>query len=119
MNKASTIYFRGRSGREYCFQVWPAGTHLKAVAGIFILTKRVFNNPTFATSASHECLGIAATDDLSTIAAATAKSAATYICVRAEPNVEERAAIEQDLIGASLRGWNALAKLPASPGAGA
>jgi hypothetical protein len=107
--KTSTIYFRGRSGQEYCFQVWPSGTQFKAVPGVYVHTKRVFANPNFPGAASHECVSIGATDDLSQMAGRKDKAGA-YICVLAVPNAESRAAIELDLTEANLRGWGALAK---------
>jgi hypothetical protein len=111
MTKPSTIFLRGRSGREYCFQVFPTGTRLKAVPGIYIFTKRVFENPNFARAASHECVAIGATEDLSAIPGHDEKkSQANYLCVLAVGAAEDRDAIEQDLVDANIGGRTALAR---------
>lgn len=112
MKKTSTICFRGRSGQEYCFQVWPTQTNFKPLAGVYVLTKRVFANPNFPGAASHECVGIGATEDFSQIPGGKDRAGANSICVLAVPGAAERAAIEQDLVEANLRGWGALARDP-------
>jgi hypothetical protein len=112
MTKPSTIFLRGRSSREYCFQVFPTDTRLKAVPGIYIFTKRVFENPHFTRAASHECVAIGTTEDLSTIPSSDSKnSAANYVCVLAVADAGQRDAIEQDLIDANIGGRKTLARL--------
>jgi hypothetical protein len=113
MSRLSTIYLRGRSGREYCFQVWPVGTRFKPFGGVYVMTRRLFDNPNFSSFASHTLVGIGMTEDFSTIAAGNGNESADCICVLAVAQPEDRAAVEQDLVDANLGGWKPLARLTA------
>ncbi|MDB5866668.1 MAG: hypothetical protein JWO70_4474 [Betaproteobacteria bacterium] len=112
---SSSIEFIGKSGERYRFQVLPIGTTFKAVAAVYVVTKRTFDDRTFATRASHQPLAIGETvnlaatflgkSELKTLAA----KGANYICVCAVADQERRSRIERDLIegnevaGGSLR----------------
>lgn len=102
--KSSTINFQGRSGERYGFQAWPMDTRFKAVAGIYLVTRRECVDRTFPTKASHRCLAIGQTENLAASEltksdlAALAKQGANCICVCAAPDAARRTAIEKDLI---------------------
>ncbi|HSQ05780.1 MAG TPA: hypothetical protein VLN59_17200 [Burkholderiales bacterium] len=105
MNNHGTIFFRGHSGERYCFQVWPVGTRFKPVPAVCIFSKRSYDNPNFAHSASHRCIRIGQTDDLARFAAANydamEKSEADCICVCIVTEPERRALMERDLLDAN------------------
>lgn len=95
--------FRGKSGDRYTFQAWPMGTKFKATGGIYIVTRRVFEDKTFPTKASHHPLAIGHTPDLAAFAtrsesARLTERGANCICVYAVADEERRIEIEKDLI---------------------
>ncbi|MGZ5151587.1 MAG: hypothetical protein ACXWI6_16255, partial [Burkholderiales bacterium] len=66
---SSTVTFTGKSGERYCFQAWPMDTKFKAIAGVYVITKRSFEDRTFQTRASHTSLGIGQTNNLGVLLA--------------------------------------------------
>ena len=101
----STIMsFRGHSGETYRFQVLPIGTKLKALAGVYLLTERTFEDRTYPGTASHRSLAIGETDNLA--AALASKSdleklvarGANCICVLAIADKARRLEIQKDII---------------------
>ena len=102
--KSSTITFKGKSGERYRFQAWPIDTKFKAMGGIYIVTKRECLDRTFPTKATHQCLAIGQTADLSASALTAAElsklttQGANCICVHAVVNEARRVEIEKDLI---------------------
>ena len=98
------VIFKGRSGGEYRFHAWPLTAKFKAVGGVYIVTKRSFEDRTFTTKATHQPLVVGHTADLadalisrSQLAKLTAQGA-NSICVCAVADAERRADIEKDLI---------------------
>jgi hypothetical protein len=107
MSSKGTIVFRGRSGEQYRFQIWPLGTRFKALGAVCLLSKRSHKNRNFAQTASHECIHIGQTGDLSALAYdASCFKHADCICVYLSPSEEHRTAVENDLVD-SLGTWNA------------
>jgi hypothetical protein len=112
---SSSIVFNGKSGEPYRFQVWPLATAFKAVGGVYVITKRTFDDRTFATRASHQPLAIGETADLAATFVGKpelktlAARGANYICVCAVADQALRSRMERDLIegnamaGGSLR----------------
>ena len=99
-----TVIFKGRSGEEFRFHAWPLTAKFKAVGGVYIVTKRSFEDRTFTTKASHQPLVIGHTADLadalisrSQLAKLTAQGA-NCICVLAVADAVSRGEIEKDLI---------------------
>lgn len=106
MTTLGTVLLRGLSGRTYRFQVWPLGTQFKRVGAVCVFSKRAFRNRTFAHNASHECLHIGQTDDLSTLACDIREvGASDCVCVYVASDVKERLLVEDDL-AQSLGVWN-------------
>src|SRR6185436_253815 len=101
---SSAMTFRGKSGDYYRFQAWPMGTKFIATGGIYIVTRRVFEDKTFPTKASHHPLAIGHTADLAASFATRSETArltergANCICVYAVAEEARRIEIEQDLI---------------------
>jgi hypothetical protein len=101
---STTVNFQGKSGERYSFQAWPLGTKLKAIGGVYIFTKRTFEDRTFTTKASHHVLGIGHARDLAAALvsdAETRKIAAlggNCICVYAVADEARCALIEKDLM---------------------
>jgi hypothetical protein len=107
MSSRGTIVFRGRSGEQYRFQIWPLGTRFKALGAVCLLSKRSHKNRNFAQTASHECIHIGQTADLSALSYdASCFKDADCICVYLSQSEEHRTAVENDLID-SLGTWNA------------
>lgn len=107
MSSKGTIVFRGRSGEQYRFQIWPLGTRFKALGAVCLLSKRSHKNRNFAQTASHECIHIGQTGDLSALTYdAPCFKHADCICVYLSPSEEHRTAVENDL-NESLGTWNA------------
>ena len=109
---ARTVVFKGMSGERFSFQVWPLTTKFKAVGGVYIVTKRSFDDPTFTTKATHAPLVIGHTANLadaltnsSQLEKLTAQGA-NCICVCIVADAARRAEIEKDLIDGNenLRG---------------
>ena len=102
--KSSTINFQGKSGERYRFQAWPMDTKFKAVGGVYIVTKRAFEDRTFPTKASHRPLAIGQTPDLAASFVTEAERSkltaqgANCICVCAVADEARRVEIEKDLI---------------------
>jgi hypothetical protein len=101
---SSTITFKGKSGERYRFQAWPMETKFKAVGGVYLITKRVFEDRTFTTKASHQALAIGQTPDLAVSLVSESERAkliaqgANCICVCAAADEARRVQIEKDLI---------------------
>jgi hypothetical protein len=107
MANLGAVMFRGRSGETYRFQVWPVGAKFRPLGAVCIFSKRVFRNRNFTTAASHECIHIGETADLSTLVYRESYLGdADCICVYLVPDAERRAAVERDL-AESLGIWNA------------
>jgi hypothetical protein len=112
---SSTIEFTGKSGERYRFQVLPIGTTFKALAAVYVVTKRTFDDRTFTTRASHQPLAIGETANLAATFLAKselktlAAKGADHICVCAIADQARRSRVERDLIegnevaGGSLR----------------
>jgi hypothetical protein len=100
----SSIIFNGKSGERYRFQVWPIATKFKALAAVYIVTKRTFDDPTFATKASHHALAIGETANLGAAfftkpeLEALIAQGADYICVCAVADASERAKVAKDVV---------------------
>lgn len=106
MAHLGTIIFRGHSGTAYEFQAWDVGTRFKPLSAVCLFTRRAFRNRNFAAMASHECMHIGQTADLSTISYQSRYAKVSdCICVHLVVDVEQRLAIERDL-SASLGVWN-------------
>ena len=79
-------------------------TKFKAIGGVYLVTKRVFENRTFPTKASHQPLAIGQTADLaasfvtSAERSKLAEQGANCICVCAVADEARRIEIEKDLI---------------------
>ncbi|MGZ5092032.1 MAG: hypothetical protein ACXWIH_18275 [Burkholderiales bacterium] len=125
---SSTVTFTGKSGERYCFQAWPMDTKFKAIAGVYVITKRSFEDRTFQTRASHTSLGIGQTNNLGVLLATKSDRTkvslpgANCICVCAVADETRRAEMEKDLIeGNECGGMHYLVHLPVpekAPGAG-
>jgi hypothetical protein len=112
---SSTIEFTGKSGERYRFQVLPIGAAFKALAAVYVVTKRTFDDRTFTTRASHQPLAIGETANLAATFLAKSElktlvaKGADHICVCAIADQESRSRIERDLVegnevaGGSLR----------------
>jgi len=106
MVNLGTVMFRGHSGSRYRFQVWRVGTKFKPVSGVCVFTRRTFPNRNFTDTASHECLHIGHTTDLSRLSYdADYAAGSDCICVHLAADVEACAAVERDLTE-SLGVWN-------------
>ena len=101
---SSTITFKGKSGERYRFQAWPMGTKFKAVGGVYIITRRTFDDRTFATKASHQALAIGQTPDLASSLVSESEQSkltaqgANCVCVCAAADEARRIQIEKDLV---------------------
>lgn len=97
------VSFTGRSGKQHPFWAWPLGTRFKPVAAVYFITKRAYRNRTYHM-ASHDAIYIGQTDNLSETFAATASLArylehgANCVCIHLLEDVEQRVAVEQDLL---------------------
>lgn len=103
--RQGSIFFSGKSGEKYHFQVWPMETRFKPVAAVYLVTKRAYDNNSYRR-ACHDAIYIGQTEDLSGALAAGAqlerfkKFGANCICVLALADEARRIAIEQDLLDA-------------------
>lgn len=100
---SSTITFKGRSGERYSFQAWPLETKFKAVGGVYIVTRRSFEDRTFPTKARHQSLAIGQTANLADALSKTDRTkltahGANCVCVYAVADEARRTAIEKDLV---------------------
>jgi hypothetical protein len=112
---SSAVVFIGKSGERYRFDVYSLSNALPAVAAVYVVTRRTFDDRTFATRGTHRTLAIGETANLAAtfIGKADLKSlearGATSICIYAVADEKNRLRIEQDLIegnekaGGSLR----------------
>jgi len=99
MTCQGTVVFRGESGERYRFQVWPLGTRFKAVGAVCIFSKRTFSNPTFTQTASHKCLCIGETSDLSRLPYQLPQaSSADCVCVYLAGEEQQRHSVQRDLL---------------------
>ncbi len=96
--------FKGKSGDRYGFQAWPMETKFKATGGVYIVTRRAFEDRTFPTKAGHHPLAIGQTDNLATSfithseRVRLTERGANCICVYAVADEARRIEIEKDLI---------------------
>jgi len=103
MTQVGSVTFTGKSGEHYRFDVWPVETRFKALAAVYFVTKRTYENATYRR-ASHESIYIGQTaslaDPLGTGAQLTCftKHGANCICIHLHPSEERRQAVEQDLL---------------------
>ncbi len=101
---SSTVTFKGKSGERYAFQALPFDTRLKAVGGVYVVTRRAYEDRTFPTKASHHVLAVGQTPDLAAAFLSKAErtklagQGANCICLHALPDEERRLAIEKDLV---------------------
>jgi hypothetical protein len=101
MAKISDATFRGQSGQEYAFEVWPMDQGFKAVAGVYAVTKRFKNSNGGYT---HTIIYYGETENLSTRfdnhhkAACFTRHGATCICTHRDNDADSRLAKEADLI---------------------
>lgn len=99
-----TVNFKGKSGERYAFQACSIGTKFKAVGGVYLVTRRTYEDRTFAAKASHHALAIGQTADLATALLTSAElnkltaQGANCICVFAVAEEARRIEIEKDLI---------------------
>ena len=103
--RQGSVFFGGKSGEKYHFQVWPLETRFKSVAAVYFVTKRAYDNSTYRR-ACHDGIYIGQTENLSGSLAAEAqlerfrKFGANCVCVYLLPDEERRIAVEQDLLAA-------------------
>jgi hypothetical protein len=101
---SSIITFKGKSGERYRFQAWVLGTRFKAVGGVYVVTRRSFEDRTFQSKASYQLLAIGQTNDLSVPFATRTEygklteQGANCICVYAVADEKRRIEIEKDLV---------------------
>lgn len=106
MASKGTVVFRGHSGQDYRFRVWPIGTQFKPLAGVCLFSKRSYSNRNFAQTASHECLHIGQTPDLSRISYdAPHTKGADCVCLYLATDETHRLFVERDLVE-QLGVWN-------------
>jgi hypothetical protein len=79
-------------------------TKFKSVGGVYLVTRRTFDDRTFATKANHHALAIGQTTDLAAAFVTTAElkkltaQGANCICVYAVADEARRVEIEKDLV---------------------
>jgi hypothetical protein len=101
MARISTVKFRGGSGEEYDFEVWPFGQAFNAVGAVYVVTRRYQNAQ---GKYNHEVLYVGETEDLSTRfdghhkAACFARHKADCICTHRDDDGDSRLAKEDDLV---------------------
>ena len=98
MSHAPTINWRGRSGREYAYHIYPIGTEFKSAPGNYVFAKQTRPN-------TFQPIYIGETEDLSQRfdnhhkMPCIRRNGATHITVHANYNGEQaRKAEEADLI---------------------
>lgn len=117
MANLGAVVFHGRSGQSYRFQVWPVGTRFKPLAAVCLFSRRRFVNRNFAATASHECLHLGETLDLSTLRYDSKYAAgADCVCVHLLPDAQQRREVARDL-DAALGLWNSAFRVELDPGA--
>ena len=101
---APTIVFKGKSGQQFRFRAWPLETKFKAIGGVYIVTKRSFEDLTFTTKGTHQPLVIGHTANLADTLISRSQRAklttqgANCICILAVAEEAYRAEIEKDLV---------------------
>ncbi len=106
MASFGNILFSGRSGSKYRFHVWPLETRFKPLAGVYFITRRVFENRNYRL-ASHEGVYIGQTSNLAAVFESSAllerfrKHGANCICVCPIADEGQRLATEQDLLASN------------------
>lgn len=101
---SSTVNFKGKSGERYRFQAWSMDTKFKAIGGVYVITRRTYEDRTFPTKASHKSLAIGHAPSLDAALVNKAERSkliaqgANCICVCAVSDEARRVEIEQDLI---------------------
>lgn len=115
MPSNGTVVFHGSSGESYRFQVWPLGTRFKPLAGVCVVSRRTYGNANFPQTATHECLHVGQTADLSCLAyeAACFKDA-DCVCIYLASDDEHRLSVEDDLVG-RYSTWNAALRVSFAP----
>jgi hypothetical protein len=97
------MVFKGKSGRAYRFRVYPFGTRLRKVSGVYIVGNRSQNTDGVRDVVP---LFVGHTADFSEPftghrkAGEFTRQGADCICLQADAEVESRQAKEQDLIAA-------------------
>ena len=95
--------FKGRSGRQYRFKIFPLGTRFRKVSGIYVVATRAQG---VDGGHRHRVLYVGRTDDFSqpfdkhNKAQAFAQHGANCICVQSDGSEESRLEKERDLIAA-------------------
>ena len=107
----SIITFKGKSGERYRFQAWPIDAKFKAIAGVFVVTRRACENRTFPTKASHHALAVGQTASLDSAITRAERTklieqGANCICVYAAADEARRMEIETDLVDGNQWGRN-------------
>ena len=97
--------FKGRSGRQYRFKVFPLGTRFRKISGVYVVAHRDRGTD---GGVHHAVLYVGQTEDFSQPfdkhrkAGELAQLGANCICVQSDASAESRKEKGQDLI-ASLR----------------
>ena len=100
----TTVVFIGLSGTRYTFQCWPIETSFKALGGVYIVSRRSFDDPNYTTRATHRPLVIGHTADLSNALMSRSQreklvlQGANCVCVCPVQEPARRIEIEADLI---------------------
>ncbi len=103
MTQPVTMDLKGVSGRSYTFHVYPWGTPLRAIGGVYVVTRATSN---LQGGRTHHILYVGQTGDLSERfdahhkAAAFRRNGATDICALVEESATARLSIEADLVAA-------------------
>ena len=99
----ATLSVKGASGTEYQFEVYPKGTNVPAVPGVYLVTKRVAKA---SGGGSHTYIYIGQAGNVPVRledhhkAACFARHSANCICVHRDRDERSRLAKEADLIAA-------------------
>lgn len=100
MAKISAVTFKGKSGKEYAFDVWHMDQAFNDVGAVYAVTRRYKNGNTY----SHDIIYVGETGDLSTRfgdhhkADCFEEHSANCICTHREKDEDSRLAKEDDLI---------------------
>jgi hypothetical protein len=109
MASLGKIVFTGVSGKQYRFTVYPLGTKLRKLSGVFVVTKRSHKPE---GRYRHLALFVGHTEDFSQPFGRHRKAkefrgrGANCICLQADKSEESRLAKEQDLVAALRRTCN-------------
>jgi hypothetical protein len=101
--KYPDITFSGKSGEKYRFQAWSLETRFKAVAAVYFVTKRAFDNTTY-NRACHDNIYIGQTANLADPFGTEAqfecfrKHGANCVCIYLLEDEERRIVVEKDLM---------------------